>query len=588
MKKILLTLVVGLSAFTATSQVVFSVETPIQANYPLTYSNEGAAQDWGSVDLLIPTNAVLDTVVLGNDNTAADSLMCTAGSTAGAYTGKIVLLYRGDCEFGKKAFNAQQAGAVAVIIVNNINGDPIPMGAGTDGPNVTIPVVMISQQNGAALRALVDAATPGNMVTAFIGNKTGYYPSDLGTDRSKILIPRLLAVPFDLAQTGADFNFETGAWVHNYGSNDMTGITLTAQVGKEGANLYTEVSAPFDLLSGDSIYVAISAPFTLANYTAGTYELKYTIASDVADSYEPDNTVITQFNLTDKMISAARLDANGLPFAGGGTRPAATPFQYFSQCIVFRDANASRIGAQGIYFSASKNTADGDLEGEEIIVSAIKWNNQFNTLSDILPATGLTQADLDNAFSNLEDITSGSYVYETALTDTVVYAPFQTPFMMEDNQRYLFCVTSYTETIFLGYDRETKFETVEANDDQPTQVVISNGSYNFGFQGGDVPTIGVKTYPASEAGIKEVKEVESAAFPNPAQKEVTVKVQGFNGDAELTIVDLSGKVISTKSVKIGNNNEFKVAVNELNNGMYIFNLKMNDGTSSKFNVLISK
>ena len=58
-------------------------------------------------------------------------------------TGKIAVIYRNTCEFGTKALNAQNAGAVGVIIINR-DPEVIEMGGGADGGSVTIPVVMLS------------------------------------------------------------------------------------------------------------------------------------------------------------------------------------------------------------------------------------------------------------------------------------------------------------------------------------------------------------------------------------------------------------------------------------------------------------
>ena len=56
-------------------------------------------------------------------------------------SGSIALIERGECEFGLKALNAENSGAVAVIIYNNNNsGQPLYMAAGTNGSNLTIPV----------------------------------------------------------------------------------------------------------------------------------------------------------------------------------------------------------------------------------------------------------------------------------------------------------------------------------------------------------------------------------------------------------------------------------------------------------------
>lgn len=65
--------------------------------------------------------------------------------------GKIALIARGDCTFTSKIRNAQNAGAVGVVIYNNVAGDPVAMGHdGTTFP--TVPAVMVSNAQGVAMR----------------------------------------------------------------------------------------------------------------------------------------------------------------------------------------------------------------------------------------------------------------------------------------------------------------------------------------------------------------------------------------------------------------------------------------------------
>ncbi len=78
-------------------------------------------------------------------------LACGAYGGTTPLTGKIALLYRGTCGFVDKVRNAQSAGAVAAIVINNAAGAPSVMG-GTDN-TITIPAVMISQADGATLVA---------------------------------------------------------------------------------------------------------------------------------------------------------------------------------------------------------------------------------------------------------------------------------------------------------------------------------------------------------------------------------------------------------------------------------------------------
>ena len=74
---------------------------------------------------------------------------CANVSSAAA--GKLAIINRGSCTFSQKVANAKSAGAVAVLIVNNVAGDPIAM-ARTAGFDDTIPAVMIGLKEGRALR----------------------------------------------------------------------------------------------------------------------------------------------------------------------------------------------------------------------------------------------------------------------------------------------------------------------------------------------------------------------------------------------------------------------------------------------------
>jgi hypothetical protein len=65
--------------------------------------------------------------------------------------GAIALVDRGSCGFVQKANNAQDAGAVAMIVANQMAGAPFTMG-GTD-PEITIPSVMISLDDGNTIKA---------------------------------------------------------------------------------------------------------------------------------------------------------------------------------------------------------------------------------------------------------------------------------------------------------------------------------------------------------------------------------------------------------------------------------------------------
>lgn len=76
---------------------------------------------------------------------------CTVLSNASAVSGKIALVDRGTCTFVQKTKNAQNAGASAVVIVDNVSS-PTPLGmSGTDN-TIIIPVVSITLANGNTIK----------------------------------------------------------------------------------------------------------------------------------------------------------------------------------------------------------------------------------------------------------------------------------------------------------------------------------------------------------------------------------------------------------------------------------------------------
>lgn len=73
---------------------------------------------------------------------------------------KIIIVERGECTFVDKARKAQQAGAKAVIVIDNVLGSSstdLPMFAMSgDGVNdVTIPVVFVFQKDAEVLHAAI-------------------------------------------------------------------------------------------------------------------------------------------------------------------------------------------------------------------------------------------------------------------------------------------------------------------------------------------------------------------------------------------------------------------------------------------------
>ncbi|HQV35881.1 MAG TPA: M36 family metallopeptidase, partial [Flavobacterium sp.] len=104
----------------------------------------------GNVPLPIAPNGFTTDLVLFDDGSPDNSDACSPAINAAAISGKVCILRRGDCTFVEKVKNAQNAGALAVIVVNNVEGVIIMGGADA---TITIPAISINQDVGEAIIA---------------------------------------------------------------------------------------------------------------------------------------------------------------------------------------------------------------------------------------------------------------------------------------------------------------------------------------------------------------------------------------------------------------------------------------------------
>lgn len=133
--------------FNAVSTTTLHVNAP-----PVLVGNYAAVESgFSTANKLANVGPVTGQVVYYNDDASGTTHDACGGAPANNIAGKIALINRNVCTFVVKVLNAQAAGAIAVIMVNNVAGDPIVMG-GTDN-TITIPAVMISQSDGALFAA---------------------------------------------------------------------------------------------------------------------------------------------------------------------------------------------------------------------------------------------------------------------------------------------------------------------------------------------------------------------------------------------------------------------------------------------------
>ena len=125
---------------------------PIIINSPANLAGSYAARqnsfNPGKVDLPVEPAFLQSDLVLYLDSVGGTSEGCSPPSNASAMNGKIVILRRGNCTFAVKTKAAQDAGAIALIVVNNVEGE-ITM-SGADG-TIKIPAISVSKLIGESI-----------------------------------------------------------------------------------------------------------------------------------------------------------------------------------------------------------------------------------------------------------------------------------------------------------------------------------------------------------------------------------------------------------------------------------------------------
>ena len=158
------------------------------------YRTGTTSSDWGAAITNVPFNG---TLVQVDDGTGNGSQGCNTLINAEDVNGKIALIDRGNCEFGVKALNAQNAGAIGFVICNFQEGT-LNMGAGLVGGQVSIPGVFLSNSDCQRIKPFLD----DGVEVSFVNENAGDGPTRL------------------------DASFDNGIVAHEYGhgiSNRLTG-----------------------------------------------------------------------------------------------------------------------------------------------------------------------------------------------------------------------------------------------------------------------------------------------------------------------------------------------------------------------------
>ncbi len=463
------------------------------------------------------------------------------------------------------------------IIINNVAGAPIIPGGGTQED--TIPVAMITQADGAALKSSIEAGT----ATLYFGSKVGRFPNDLELQKSFTRVTSSTARQSQLTKNASDYKFELGTRVFNFGRDAQENATLKAEISRDGAVLDVLTSAPFNIAVGDTVLVTFP-DYAPSTYINGKYSVKYTAVTVGAEGFPSDNEMSSRMYVGDSIFTNAQLDATTNLPNGGTATTIATFDASLTTCLPFKEANASRLDAKGAYFSAlgvepgSNPVVRAPLTDKRVIIELFEWNDVINPEAAVV-------------IENIVSLSSVEYFYTEDLPFIPVYVPFASTIRLKDNQKYLVCATTDDEGIWFNFDRgNTDYSENYGTREFPVAPLKSGDVWNAnGFGAAITPSIALYTTPAV-VGVNEIAfDKNVKPFPMPALEVVTIPLNTNKiGNVEVKVLDLAGRTVATKTVAINEVGNIKVTTSDLSSGMYNFVLKFNDNSQSSFKVQINK
>ena len=476
--------------------------------------------------------------------------------------GKIAVVWRGSCQFGLKAALAENNGAVGIIIINH-SGGPVGMAGGDSGMSINIPVVMISTNDG----QLLLSEMANGPVEIFMGNKLGAQVNDVGSSLDVANISKYGSIPLGMANNG--YNFDVGLTVTNYGSDDNIPILEQSITDPNGQTIYSD-SFSLGLLAPYASVDTLYQTFTASGLVEGEYTIDYELSIDSeVDADIADNHVTATFNVTNDVLSRARTDnATGDLIANYYPSNATTDY---TSCMMLQDVYPFGSAIDGVYFSMSE--ADSSVGSEYVQAQFFEWND---------PWTSIGGAWANVTFNNLNQLDYSDYICpDDSLNQKAVFTPFNSAISLVDNQRYLICLQTFNPDVAFGYDNAISYNSNFAYYDQPITALNIDGTWYSGWNGVSALSLGLKMN--FNLGIDEASEVSGTAYPNPAVDNVTIDIDG-EGPAVLVVSDIAGKIVFSNNVVL-NGGKSNVDVSSLVEGMYLFNVTLENGNTSTFSVV---
>jgi hypothetical protein len=475
-----------------------------------------------------------------------DSLVCD--TITNDYTGKVVMVRRGACQFGDKAFYAQQSGAVACVICNNATG-VINLAGGTLGPQVTIPVVMLDDADC----ALIDAAIAnGDSVSMTI--------------RQPNIFSGVSKYAYETPQSHIQPLQDMEITIVNGTGSTASNVTVNAEV-TDPSGTVTTLTETVPTVAADSIVtVTFATPYTPVD--TGDYSVAFSssiTADTVLDAFRIGDSKWTN----DVQANYAWVGVTDQGFTDAGYR--------FDMGNAYLAGPNGGIVRQASFALNNANAYIGETfnillyEIDPAAGGTITDYNQFSTpvaaASHTITAADTAAADIE-LFETLFDINSGA-----------------DSFLMKRDTQYLL-VVNYQGNAASPILPSPRFTTAGDGDYLSiSTTVFTDQLYLGGFQGGPKAFIRLHIGEAATTNVsaEKIDQDNFAVFPNPTTDQINVELtlEEISSNVNVDLIDIRGTLLEERVYSNVQNETYQFNTNELPAGTYFIRVRTDNGYNIK-------
>ncbi len=614
MKKITILLSMLFASAVSVNAQKISVESPASIAGSLQYG-ETSGPAWGNT--AVTTDYInLDAEIVDDGSTAAPEQGCNALVNT-TLSGKAAIVMRGSCEFGKKALNAQTAGAAVVFIVNNdpTTGTPGMLG-GSDGAGVNIPVFMLSNADGLAI---INELDMGNSVKMSIRLWSYGHDYDVAFENRRVLMPLSLTQPKFLLDQAP---FMSGDWTHyyqynpggiltNYSTLDFDTLLFGSQVVSDTGVVYSRninftFSTPVQGTTGsagDTLLFPLldndPTPqyFDMSTLSVGQYLFYDTAAVNqgVGDGNVNDNTHRAIMTVTDSVYGTTSLDASGNFM--WEDRYSYIYDMEMGQLLQFpfvQNVSSELLLIDKINAIVFLNDTSTDLSGKSFTVNIYQWvdddadgsisqteiiNNQKASIPYQFPAGAMVDADnlieveipVFDFNGNAGVVVQPESVYWVSIKHTTV----------DD--------LGFAQDPSVGNTFRDAFNFYAQNPANPyralpNSIFILNDTLRPNRNYGD-PAMNITLKKVDTAqGIADLNtDLDISTYPNPATERSTLSVNTSSVQDFISYVmtDITGRVVAMDKKENVADATFEIDVTSMPTGSYIIKVQTPEGFNTK-------